>query len=161
MRNRIYRVGHVLSTTASWLPVVLLILRSRCKAEPPPLLVPVDPNWLATLGPRRSTNLQLLTFMLQVWVRWELERVRKSQNIQLPPLGAECSYYRVSVRVGSPPQGLSLLVSTAGQETLVVGAGGCNAGKYRGYGIHYVVLDTFLRIDSNMVDIYTRFLIMV
>lgn len=36
---------------------------------------------------------------------------------------------RVNIRVGSPPQWLSVLVSTAGQDTLVIGTGGCMASK--------------------------------
>ena len=38
--------------------------------------------------------------------------------------------FSVSIRVGTPPQWVDVFVSTASQETWVVGPGGCDGSKF-------------------------------
>lgn len=61
-----------------------------------------------------------------------VQNVLAAPEAVLVPVSAEWYGYDgrwspVNIRVGSPPQWVSVFVSTAGQETWVIGTGGCNA----------------------------------
>ena len=45
--------------------------------------------------------------------------------------------FSVSIRVGTPPQWLDVFVSTASEETWVIGPGGCDGSKFCHFHLLY------------------------
>jgi hypothetical protein len=103
----------------------ILLLPSLCYASSQiaPISVPVGTDWYVITPSvlRASAN-----WAYQVRVRWTMEPVRPKFLSKL----THSIRRRVNIRVGTPPQWLSVFPSTASQETWVVGRYGCDGCEF-------------------------------